>query len=106
MSHVTQEKDGAERDGDGRGRWVDRGRAMSCLPTRASTLCCYSLFSVNVWAFVDQDRYGAVVREVGQKQIQLDKDRKLQVKSPTELKTQQQEEQQDQSKSHQDVCVL
>ena len=42
--------------------------------------------------------------EVGQKQNQLDKDRMLQAKSPTELKhAQQHKDQQDQS--HQDVCV-
>ena len=34
-----------------------------------------------VFVPVDQDRAGAVVREAGQKQIQLDKDRTLQAKS-------------------------
>ena len=54
----------------------------------------------------DQDRSDAVVREVGQKQIQLDKGRTLQAKSPTKLKTQRQEETQDQSKSHRDVRAV
>ena len=42
------------------------------------------------------------MREVGQKQIQLDQDKTLQAKSPAELKT---GRQQDQSKNRRDVCV-
>ena len=101
---MTKESDGAERDGAGRGRWVDCDRVMSRLPTRACTLCSlYSLFWLRLYVCVcvDQDRAGAVVREVGQKQIQLDQDKTLQTKSPAELKT---GRQQNQSKNH--VCAV
>ena len=55
----------------------------------ALSAVCFLFLCARVFVPVDQDRAGAVVREVGQKQIQLDKDRTLQAKSPTELKTQQ-----------------
>ena len=50
----------------------------------------YSLLSVRfvlcAYVCVDEDRAGALEREVGQKQIQLDKDRTLQAKSLAQLK--------------------
>ena len=78
---------------------------MLAMPGIHSLLPVLYVLCAHVFESVDQDPAGAAVREIGQKQIQLDKDRTLQAKSPTELKLAQQQKEQDQSMSHQDVCV-